>query len=145
MNKKIVLTTTLLCTMYSLPALAESPLPSFDKSAVVEYPYNRTGQQDAIIEKKDNENYNHGNTGTEENPAFFVKNIKITGFDIPKEHNGKTLNSILDMYCNRNMDFSTLNELTKVITEYTRDCGYTVAQAVIPPQEVIDGQLEVRV
>lgn len=52
MNKKIVLTTTLLCTMYSLPALAESPLPSFDKSAVVEYPYNRTGQQDAIIEKK---------------------------------------------------------------------------------------------
>lgn len=145
MNKKIVLTTTLLCTMYSLPALAESPLPSFDKSAVVEYPYNRTGQQDAIIEEKDNENYNHGNTGTEENPAFFVKNIKITGFDIPKEHNGKTLNSILDMYCNRNMDFNTLNELTKVITEYTRDCGYTVAQAVIPPQEVIDGQLEVRV
>ena len=31
MNKKIVLATTLLCTMYSLPAFAESPLPSFDK------------------------------------------------------------------------------------------------------------------
>ncbi len=127
-------------------ALAATPIPTFDKEAVTTHPYNRTGQQDIIsdkssIEQKDT--YRPGNTGSEEEPAFFIKEIKLTGFSVPDEN--KDLQKILDKYTNRSVKVSELDTMTAEITEYCRTCGFTIPQAIIPKQEVKDGILEVKI
>lgn len=143
MKRKFILATTILCAIHGATAYASSPLPSFDKTAVTEHPYYRTGQQ--YVEVND-DNVNHsGNTGTAEVPAFFVKNIKLTGFAIPPEHNGVKIADILAEYSNRNLEMADLNNLTAMLTEYVRNNGYTVAQAVIPPQEIVNGELEIKI
>ncbi len=126
--------------------LAATPIPTFDKQAVTEYPYNRTGQQDIVSDKKGidvAENYRPGNTGTAEAPAFFIKQIKLTGFTLP-DKDGK-LQEILDKYTNRSVEIAELDNLTAEITEYCRTNGYTIPLAVIPAQEVKDGVLNVKI
>lgn len=125
-------------------AYAESPIPTFDKEAVTVHPYNRTGQQDAAIYKDEvDAQYQPGNTGTENDPAFYVKNIKLTGRQLP-DKDGK-LTEILSKYQHRDVKVSELRNLQLEVTEYCRTLGYTVPLAVIPPQEVKDGELEVKI
>ena len=48
-------------------------------------PYMRTGKSDIEIEQKEikpHEDYREGNTGTEEDPAFFIKSVKLTGYEV---------------------------------------------------------------
>lgn len=152
--KKITAAATLLCLLYGSAALAASPIPSFDKEAVTTHPYNRTGQQDPTVEvekEKDGlEAYRPGNTGTEENPAFFIKKITLTGFALPPEiHVGwdkkNILQDILNAYQNRSVTVAELQQLTAKVSDYARRAGYTVSQAAVPPQEINDGELEIRV
>ena len=146
MNKRLSLMCGVLLTMNCMNAYAASPLPSFDKTAVTEYPYNRTGEQTAEVEKsKDVLEYQPGNTGTAEHPAFFVKKIKLTGFTLPEKHNEETLQSILDQYSHRNVGFEELDQLTAKVTAYARACGFTVSQAIVPQQEIKNGELEIAV
>ena len=143
MNKSIKLTAAL-CLLCSSSAMAASPIPTFDKEAVTTNPYNRTGQQEVVDSSKlEKEHYQEGNTGTEEDPAFFVKQINLTGFELPDDE-GK-LSAILDKYSNRNVKVSELGILTSELNEYCRICGYTVPQAIIPAQEIKDGILEVQI
>ncbi len=126
---------------------AESPLPSFDKDAVKTNPYNRTGQQEVALEKDRLEMgkgvYRPGNTGSEENPAFFVKKIKLTGFELPDKL-GK-LQKLLEGYTNRSLKQEDMSDLVAAVTEYAHNAGFVVAQAVVPPQEIKRGELEVKV
>ena len=119
-------------------AMAQSPIPTFDKEAVTTYPYNRTGEETVTYE----EGYRPGNTGTAEAPAFYVREIALTGFALP-DGEGR-LSGILEKYTHRSVEASELQTLAADITAYAKRCGYPVAQAVIPPQEVKDGSLEVR-
>lgn len=143
MNKSIKLTAAL-CLLCSSSAMAASPIPTFDKEAVTTHPYNRTGQQEVVDSSKlQKEHYQEGNTGTEEDPAFFVNEIKLTGYTLP-DNDGK-LTTILDKYSKRNVKISELSTLTSELNEYCRTCGYTVPQAIIPAQEIKDGILEVKI
>lgn len=142
MKKLTTMATALLCTAISTAALAASPIPSFDKEAVTTHPYNRTGQQQAEV-KNEQPTYQSGNTGTAENPAFFVNEITLTGFELP-DREGK-LQAILDSYSKRSVAVGELQALTQAVTDYARSCGYTVSQAVVPPQEIAGGKLEVKV
>ena len=145
MKKITSMATALLCTAISTAALAASPIPSFDKEAVTTRPYNRTGQQQAEVknEQPTAPGYQAGNTGTAENPAFFVNEITLTGFALPDKE-GK-LQAILDSYSKRSVAMEELPALTQAVTDYARSCGYTVSQAVVPPQEIAGGKLEVKV
>ncbi len=133
------------CLTVSGNALAASPIPTFDKEAVTTQPYQRTGQQEVVVDtdKVSGENYKPGNTGTQEEPAFYVKDIKLTGHEIP-DKDGK-LTAILDKYKMRSVKVDELSQLTAEITEYCRDCGYTIPQAIIPQQEIKDGLLIIKV
>lgn len=123
---------------------AASPIPTFDKEAVTEHLYARTGEQDVIHRPGPVETgYKPGNTGIQEAPAFYVKNIRLTGKDLPQETPG--LSEILETYSHRSVAVNELEDLTKALTAYYRGQGYTVPQAVIPPQEVKDGILEIHV
>ncbi len=122
-------------------AAAQSPIPTFDKDAVTVYPYNRTGEETAVEDRIPE--FQAGNTGTEEAPAFFVRRIELTGFSLPDERG--ELAALLEEYTHRSVKTEELSALTARLTAYAKSCGYPVAQAVIPPQEVKAGVLEVRV
>ncbi|HIT03197.1 MAG TPA: hypothetical protein IAC22_01735, partial [Candidatus Caccocola faecipullorum] len=87
------------------PAFGASPLPTFDEEAVRTYPpYMRTGKHEIEIEQKEvktHEEYREGNTGTEDDPAFFIKTIKLTGYPVLDEKG--ELRAITAKYCGRSV------------------------------------------
>lgn len=135
--------TIVLGLLMSCSAWAQSPIPTFDKEAVTTHPYHRTGRQDVVVDQAVPDGYQPGNTGTEEAPAFYVRKITLTGFILPDKQG--QLQEILQAYSNRSVKVAELQELTDKITDYAKNNGYTVAQAVVPPQEIADGQLEIKV
>lgn len=135
--------TIVLGLLMSCSAWAQSPIPTFDKEAVTTHPYYRTGRQDVVVDQAVPDGYQPGNTGTEEVPAFYVRKITLTGFILPDKQG--QLQEILQAYSNRSVKVAELQELTDKITDYAKNNGYTVAQAVVPPQEIADGQLEIKV
>lgn len=145
MKKIGVITTAMLFAAICTTAFAASPLPSFDKEAVTTHPYNRTGEQEVKVtdEQKNQEAVPGGNSGTAEKPAFYVKEIVLTGFELPDELG--ELQKILAGYSHRSVGMDELPALTAAISEYARLRGFTVAQAVVPPQEVADGKLEIKI
>lgn len=144
MNKKLM-AAAVMCSLMSATALAANPIPTFDKEAVTTHPYNRTGQQEQPVKEMQGagELYKPGNTGTKANPAFFVAKVKLTGFTLP-DKSGK-LAAICKEYEGRSLQMAELQQLISKINEYARTCGYTVAQAIVPPQEVKQGELEIAV
>ena len=143
MRKRATLAAAVMCTLVSMNAWASSPLPTFDKEAVTERPYNRTGQQEVITDKTNAGEYQPGNTGTDADPAFYIRQIRLTGEPLP-DKTGR-LAEILAAYTHRSVKVSELALLTSQITEYCKSYGYTVPQAIIPQQEIAGGVLEVRV
>ncbi len=126
------------------PLWASSPIPSFDKEAVTDYPYMRTGGQDVEAGGVElPERPQPGNTGTVQDPAFKVEKIVLTGYPL-KDPWGE-LEAILARYSGRDLRVAELNLLTWEITQYSRRIGVTIPLAVIPPQSVDNGVLEVRV
>jgi hemolysin activation/secretion protein len=144
MNKKLM-AAAVMCSLMSATAFAANPIPTFDKEAVTTHPCNRTGQQEQQVTGMQGagELYKPGNTGTEANPAFFVAKVKLTGFTLP-DKSGK-LAAICKEYEGRSLQMAELQQLISRINEYARTCGYTVAQAIVPPQEVKQGELEITV
>ena len=127
-------------------AFAASPIPTFDKEAVTDYPYMRTGEAAGTDKKQAGEGSQQeqslkGNTGTAEDPAFYIQSINLTGYPVPDQFG--RLQKILSKYSNRSVKVSELPLITNDIMAYCRDLGYTVPLAVIPPQEVKNGVLEV--
>lgn len=139
--KKELTMTLAMSLVLSGAAMAQSPIPTFDKEAATVYPYNRTGDEKTVIDEVP-EDFRPGNTGTEEAPAFYVKQIRLTGFSLP-ERDGR-LSAILADYSGRSVKVDELRALTGRLTAYAKSCGYPVAQAVVPPQEVKDGLLEIQ-
>lgn len=139
--KKELTMTLAMSLVLSGAAMAQSPIPTFDKEAATVYPYNRTGDERMVIDEVP-EDFRPGNTGTEEAPAFYVKQIRLTGFPLP-ERDGR-LSAILADYSGRSVKVDELHTLIGRLTAYAKSCGYPVAQAVVPPQEVKDGLLEIR-
>ncbi|WP_302157887.1 POTRA domain-containing protein, partial [uncultured Acidaminococcus sp.] len=125
------------------PVYAQSPLPTFDKEAVTEYPYNRRGEQQVITKDPTLDEVKVGNTGTEADPAFYVKKITLTGFSLPNKDGALT--RLLASYEKKNLKVSDLSKLTDAITTYAKNSGYPVAATVVPPQEVRRGELELKV
>lgn len=124
-------------------ALAASPIPTFDKEASTISPYMRKGQQEltAVEPGKVEETWKPGNTGTAEAPAFYVRRIKLIGDAIPGRDG--ELDQLLARYTKRSLAPDELRQLTADLNDYCRRAGLPLAQAVIPPQEVAFGTLEV--
>ncbi len=120
-----------------------SPIPTFDKEAVTTQPYQRTGQQERLVDTSQIGSPS-GNTGTAEHPAFYIRKIVLEGTQLPVDEQ-EGLQQILRAYSQRSVAVSELSVLTRKITEYYRTKGYTIPQAVLPPQEVDRGVLTIHV
>ena len=118
----VIATLVCLLALAAPPAFAASPLPTFDEEAVRTYPpYMRTGKSDIEIEQKEvktHEDYREGNTGTEEDPAFFIKSVKLTGYEVLDDKG--ELRAILEKYSGRSVKVRELPSLTNEITAYCR-------------------------
>ena len=128
------------------PAFGASPLPTFDEEAVRVYPHMRTGDQTIELEGPNisaPEKYREGNTGTDEEPAFYIKSIKLSGYPVLDDKG--ELKAILEKYSGRSVKVRELSSLTDEIINYCRERGYTIPLAVVPEQEIKDGELEVRI
>lgn len=143
MNKKLALGLTLMAALsISGMVQAASPLPQFEKEAI-EDTHRRTGDRQTKIEDHhDGLSEQHlGNTGTAENPAFYVEKIELNG--LPCEDDHGYLKSIIKKYEKKDLDIASLRKLQQEVTDFVHHNGYTVSQAVIPPQEVKDGVLKI--
>ena len=118
MNKKMLLTAGLLAALtVNGAALAASPLPQFEKEAI-EDTYRRTGDMEPKVEaKNDGLSEEHlGNTGTKENPAFYVNKIKVTGE--PVEDKFGELEGILASYEHKSLDIQAMHQLQDAVTKF---------------------------
>lgn len=129
----------------SSAAMASSPIPTFDKEAVTVHPYQRTGQQEKTLDMQGIDDSKLGNTGTAEHPTFYVQKIIIDSTTPDAADSDGTLQHILDSYSHRSISVEEMSALTAKVTEYYRTQGYTVPQAVVPPQEVENGVLKIHV
>lgn len=125
------------------PVYGQSPLPTFDKDAVTDYPYARKGEQQVVTQDPSLETVRAGNTGSENDPAFYVKDIILTGFALPDKDGA--LGDILNQYRGRNLKVAELVALKDKITEYAKHQGYPVVATIVPPQEVKQGNLVLKV
>ena len=142
--KKICLATAVLCTAFGGAAFAQNPIPVFEKEDVTVNTYGRTGEQ--TLDKSavaGQVSQKAGNTGTEEAPAFYLREIRLTGNDLPPV--SAKLQKILDSHAKKDVAFADLPKIADEITRCYRSMGYTVPAAVVPPQEVKDGVLTIRV
>lgn len=145
----VLIVSAVLIVVVATPASCGSPIPTFDKEAVTDYPYMRTGDPEIQVEENEvlpsgaGSKSHSGNTGTEEDPAFFIREIKLTGYRV-LDKKGE-LAKILDGYSGRSVRVRELPLLRNDIATYCRGTGYTIPLAVIPAQEVKDGVLEVRI
>jgi hemolysin activation/secretion protein len=74
--------------------------------------------------------------------AIAIKKIKITGSTIFSE---KDFAKITERYTNKSVTLAELFQLRSEITKFYVDKGYITTGALIPPQKLIDGVVEVRV
>ncbi|HIR18276.1 MAG TPA: ShlB/FhaC/HecB family hemolysin secretion/activation protein [Candidatus Caccocola faecigallinarum] len=146
MKRLVPILLMLLALCAGPPAFGASPLPTFDEEAVRVYPHMRTGDQTIELEGPNVSapgKYREGNTGTDEEPAFYIKSIKLSGYPVLDDKG--ELKAILEKYSGRSVKVRELPSLTDEITAYCRKRGYTIPLAVIPQQEIKDGVLEVRI
>lgn len=73
--------------------------------------------------------------------AIEVKSFKVTGITLITDEEAQVA---LKSFANRNLTFAQIKEASSAITTLYQHIG-RVAQAVIPPQDVVDGQIEIKV
>lgn len=74
-------------------------------------------------------------------PKILVKEFDVTGATLVSK---EKLDEVLVPYKNKNLTFSQLKEATSSISAYYQNLG-KVAQVVIPPQDIVDGLVKMRV
>ena len=79
---------------------------------------------------------------TEALKEFYIKKINLEGVNaIPLDH----LEPILARFENKNLNLVKLYAIAKNITDYYRLKGYITSRAFVPPQEIKDGTVTIRV
>lgn len=73
--------------------------------------------------------------------TFELKNFKFSGNTLVSHDE---LHVALQAWVNRRVTFAELDQITAQVMEYYRNKGL-IAQAIVPPQSIVDGVLEIRI
>lgn len=76
------------------------------------------------------------------NDGFILNGVTLNGISA---FDAQHFDALIGEYSNRNVDINTLNHLAARITKTYRDAGYFLSRAVIPQQEVVDGNIIITV
>jgi hemolysin activation/secretion protein len=73
--------------------------------------------------------------------------VKVTGFHFKGNtvYSEAQLQPLLAQYQGKDLSLDDLNEATDAIKSYYREHGYFLAQAILPPQQIKDGIVEIQV
>lgn len=74
-----------------------------------------------------------------------LKQVRFTGDVQVKGVTQADLHKVASPWLNRPLSFADLQALSGAVTGYYRDRGYLLARAILPPQSVRDGGLEIKV
>lgn len=76
-----------------------------------------------------------------------VKQVRFTGDSVSgvRGVTDSALQKVISPWLDRPLSFGDLQGMTDAVTQYYRDHGVLLARAILPPQTIKDGQLEVRV
>ena len=74
--------------------------------------------------------------------SFVLKSIHVSGMTI---FDPKNLNFIWKIYIGKTVNFIDLNNIVKLINRVYEDLGYLTTKAYLPPQDIKDGLVEIRV
>ncbi|MDY4281083.1 MAG: ShlB/FhaC/HecB family hemolysin secretion/activation protein [[Pasteurella] mairii] len=77
------------------------------------------------------------------NTKLILNQIQLVGID--DEVLSDDLSFLMAPYINRPITLNQLNELVQAITRYYRQNNYFVARAFLPPQEIIEGRIQIKV
>lgn len=72
----------------------------------------------------------------------FIKKIVVTGVTYFKE---EEIRKIVEPYENKELSFREMQKIAELITEFYRNNGYITSRAYLPPQDLTQGTLEIRV
>lgn len=72
----------------------------------------------------------------------FIKKIKVTGVTVFSE---KKIKEITSQYENKELSLREIYKIADLITDLYRKNGYLTSRAYVPPQDLTDGILEIRV
>ncbi|MFN7170724.1 MAG: ShlB/FhaC/HecB family hemolysin secretion/activation protein, partial [Candidatus Omnitrophota bacterium] len=72
----------------------------------------------------------------------FIKKIAVSGVTYFKE---EEIRKIVEPYENKELSFRQMQKIAELITELYRNNGYITSRAYIPPQNLTEGTLEIRV
>lgn len=74
--------------------------------------------------------------------TFVLKSIKLTGNHV---YSTKTLQSLYQSKLNKKISVADLYMLAQDITNYYRNNGYIISRAILPPQRIKNGVVEIKV
>ena len=80
--------------------------------------------------------------GANQSPIIPISRIVVTGSTLFDE---RALRQIVSTYESRNLTLSQLNEAAEAISALYRDEGYLTSQAFIPPQDIVNGVMQIQV
>ncbi|WP_371372537.1 ShlB/FhaC/HecB family hemolysin secretion/activation protein [Sporomusa aerivorans] len=135
---KVICFFTLVCQAAGIPVLAAPP----DSGSALESVKPPAVQMPAIKPPEIIVEDQQLPSDTDSQQKFLVKAFRITGESpLPAEE----LTNLIDSEAGKEITLGDLNKLANRITQHLRQQGYLVAFAYIPPQEIKDGILEMRV
>ncbi len=111
-----------------------SQMDTFDKKPVTVPPQTRDYE---IVEEEEKELLPE-----EAGPSFYVEKITIEGnHTVPLED----LTSYTEPFLGKTLNFLELKKLTQLITNHYRSLGYITSRAYIPPQDINDKEVLIRI
>jgi len=81
-------------------------------------------------------------TGPESTEKILVKTIKVTGFTVLSV---KEINGIISPFENKELTLKDMQKVANLITDAYRQKGYINSLAYLPPQDIVQGILEIKV
>ncbi len=74
--------------------------------------------------------------------SFVLKGIHVTGITI---FDPKKLDFIWKLYVGKKVNFIDLNNIVKLVNRVYADLGYLTMKAYLPPQDITNGEVEIRI
>lgn len=142
-----MIASTLACLSWNAAFAALPPIsPGQDLDAQAErfrqeYSIEKRAREQAIS-KALTEVENEQKAATPPGPSFVLNAVNITGTTI---FNTQNLSPIWQPYLGKKVNFRDLNDIVKLISRVYEDLGYLTTKVYLPPQDIKNGQVEIRV
>ncbi len=125
------------------PALAQQAnQPGFDPRQPEKYFENQAGQESSSRPPVKLPSVGQPNTGGDTRPQFVLRGINISGAQaIPHDR----IATVYQPYLGKKVSQADLAAIAGAISDLYRTDGFHLSRAIVPPQDIADGRVQIRV